>query len=401
MSGIDFSAEKWKEYFSLEELEQLNTIACHLAGKKSISTATMQEYAQILHIFEGKMRELSVENALLHNASVKDSLTGLFNRRYYEEQLVELDKEEYLPLSVISVDVNNLKITNDILGHTFGDELLQKVGEILKSCADSNAIICRCGGDEFNIFLPNTSREEAQEYIKSVLEACSNYRIGFLPISVAMGCDVRKNRRIGIVSVFKNAEEMMYRHKRKIKVNFNVVWVAESQVKSRGYVNDAIYQKINEILEQLGKRLQLSEADIDRLQAEASLMYIGMVCIPPEIYYKTTLLSDAERKIYQKYPLVGYQILKLRDETQFAAPIIRQLQERFDGKGYPQGLSGEEIELDARLLSIVRTYMFLCRVREDGSVRPKDEIIREFETGCGTQFDPKICRRFIEMLKEE
>lgn len=372
-----------------------------LANKISAQALETVRSRELLKKYEQVNKELSIEKERLLAASIRDSLTGLYNRRYFEEKMVELDKREYLPLSIISVDANNLKITNDILGHMYGDKLLCKVGEIMSAYAREGDVICRCGGDEFNAILPNTTREEADAYIAKVLEECANNRIDFLPVSIAMGCDVRMNRRIGMTSVLKNAEEKMYNHKRKIKSKFNVVWVAESQIKKRGYVCDAMYGRLFGLLDKFAKRLGYDENTADRLHAEASLMYVGMVCIPEEIFFKETPLTETERKIYQRYPLVGYQILKLHDETQFAAPIIRQIQERYDGKGYPQGLSGDEINQDAKVLSLIKTYMFLSGEQVHYFNHSKEEIIQEFETGCGTQFDPDMCRVFIELLKEE
>lgn len=386
---------------SEEEFRKAARMVYILANKLSAQAIEGIRTRELLKRYEQVNEALSVEKERLLNASIRDSLTGLHNRRYFEHKMTELEQPEYLPLSIISIDANNLKITNDILGHMFGDELLCKVGEILVKEARKQDVVCRCGGDEFNVILPNASAKEADNYIERVLSECARHKIGFLPVSIAMGCDVRRNRRISMSSVLKNAEEKMYVHKRKIKAGFNIVWVAESQIRKRGYVSTTAYDRINVLVHKFAHRLGYDEVTTDRLQAEASLMYIGMVCIPEEIFFKETPLTVEERKIYQKYPLVGYQILKLRDEMQFAAPVIRQIQERFDGKGYPQGLSGDEIAPDARVLALIKAYMYLQGEQGQYIKRTKDEVIREFELGCGTQFDPVLCKEFIELLKEE
>jgi diguanylate cyclase (GGDEF)-like protein len=386
---------------SMEQFERSAWMVYILANKMSALAAQIAQSKDLLEQYEHLNKELIAEREELLYVSSHDVLTGLCNRRYFDEMLETLDDEKYLPLTIISADANNLKLTNDILGHLCGDDLLRTVGRIMQNCAEERYIVCRCGGDEFNAILPNTDIEEARVYINQVLEECGRNKIGFLPVSIAIGCDVRKNCRMSMNTVFKNAEERMYRHKRKIKAQFNIVWFAETQVKARGYVSDEMYERVYETIRQFSGRLGYDDGHTDQLKAEAALMYLGTICIPEEIFFKKEPLTAEERTIVDKYPLVGYQILKLRDDMQFAAPVIRQIQERYDGKGYPQGLSGDEIHKDARVLSIVKAYISMSSDHTYRRAMQKEEIIRELETNSGTQFDPQMTKVFIELLKQD
>lgn len=190
-----------------------------------------REVAVLKHKLEIATHELKIFNALLEEEisertkreeyikylSYHDELTGLYNRRFYEDVIKKLDNEKNLPISIILGDLNNLKMINDTLGHAKGDEILQKTAIILKESCRSNDIIVRFGGDEFVVLLSQTSRETAERIVKRIGEYSSKQFVDGFPVSISLGWDTKENIDESITAVFKNAEGLMYKQKLTIK----------------------------------------------------------------------------------------------------------------------------------------------------------------------------------------
>ncbi|MCG2728742.1 MAG: diguanylate cyclase, partial [Acetobacterium sp.] len=145
--------------------------------------------------------------------SYHDYLTGLFNRRFYEEVLAKLDKEENFPLTLVMADVNGLKMINDSFGHAVGDELLRKASNVIKNGCREKDVIARLGGDEFVIILARTDAETAALIIKRLEMLATRQKIRGLKLSIAFGSRTKIRKEENIQKVLKNAEDDMYRHK--------------------------------------------------------------------------------------------------------------------------------------------------------------------------------------------
>ena len=154
-----------------------------------------------------------VEEQILY-ISYHDQLTGLYNRRFYEEELKRLDTKRNLPLTIVMGDVNGLKLINDSLGHAMGDELLKKTAEVIKKGCRADDIIARLGGDEFVIILPKTDAFETEQIIKRINDLASKEKVGAIDISISFGYATKSNEEENIQEIFKYAEDLMYRHKR-------------------------------------------------------------------------------------------------------------------------------------------------------------------------------------------
>ncbi|MCX8082524.1 MAG: diguanylate cyclase [bacterium] len=153
--------------------------------------------------------------------SIHDTLTGLYNRAYLEEEMERLDTERQLPLSMIMVDLNNLKKMNDTYGHIAGDEMLKKVADILKISCRKEDIVARWGGDEFVIFLPQTDVNTVISICNRIIENCKEIYVKGEKISIAIGCSTKENIEKDLMTVLNEAEEKMYKHKAIVKGNLN------------------------------------------------------------------------------------------------------------------------------------------------------------------------------------
>jgi len=157
---------------------------------------------------EKKEKQRQVEYLSYH-----DQLTGLYNRRYFEEELKRLDTKRNLPITIVYADVNGLKIVNDALGHDQGDQLIQKVSESLKAVCRADDIIARVGGDEFMILLPKTDKVTSDNLIERIIATTNQIEVSGIKTSVSFGGDTKDNENCLIMNIVKSAEELMYQKK--------------------------------------------------------------------------------------------------------------------------------------------------------------------------------------------
>ena len=159
------------------------------------------------------IKELAFQNEEILYLSYYDLLTGLYNRRFYEEELKRLDTTRNLPLTIVVGDVNGLKQINDSFGHATGDELLKRSAEVIKRGCRTSDIISRIGGDEFVILLPNTGASEAEIIINRINELSLLEKVGSINISISFGYETKNNEDGEIQEVFKKADKQMYNNK--------------------------------------------------------------------------------------------------------------------------------------------------------------------------------------------
>lgn len=176
-------------------------------------------YLEDISVEVQKLKELKQEVEIYKYMSFHDSLTKLYNRAFFEVELKRLSTERELPLSVIMADVNDLKYTNDNLGHHIGDQLLQKTAEVLKSCCREGDIIARVGGDEFKILLPKTSHKDTEKIISRLIRTCNITYVEARPLSVSFGWATKMTDYEDIEQIQRKAEENMYDYKLRLKEN--------------------------------------------------------------------------------------------------------------------------------------------------------------------------------------
>jgi len=170
--------------------------------------------------YEGIVRDVTAQREFdekLKYISFHDSLTDLYNRTYFDEELKRLKNTRQLPLTIVMGDVNGLKEINDTYGHEKGDIMLKKIARILKYCFRSDDMIARIGGDEFCIILHNTSKENAERIIQRVHKQCMSKSTKTMPLSIAFGIKTKDSTDIKLKVVIKEAEILMYENKRSKK----------------------------------------------------------------------------------------------------------------------------------------------------------------------------------------
>lgn len=351
--------------------------------------------------------ELKIREEEILRLSYHDSLTGLYNRTFFEIEKKRLDTESQLPLSVIIGDINGLKILNDSLGHAEGDKLLFIIGSILSGNCRKGDIISRQGGDEFSILLPRTSSEAAYAIIDAINASCENYNKNMTSelyhISISLGTATKTSIDTSLDNIFNIAEDYMYKRKLLEGRSFHSSIIASMKI--------ALFEKSHETEEHAGRLIVLTKAvghaigltnqQFDELELFAALHDIGKIGIDDQILNKPAKLTDEEWVKMKKHSEIGYRIAMASPELMSIAYFILTHHEHWDGRGYPQGLIGENIPLLSRILAIADAYDAMTHDRPYRKGMSKQEAVAELIGNAGTQFDPEITKIFLTIIVNE
>lgn len=329
-----------------------------------------------------------------------DSLTGLYNRRYFEETLINIDDENKLPISIIMGDVNGLKLTNDAFGHKMGDDLLKKMASCIKNACRETDVVSRWGGDEFIVLLPNTSSAQTEKICKEIKDNCSKVNIDGVNFSISLGFETKNNIHEEITNIIKKAEDYMYRDKsvesssmRSNAIKTILLTLHEKNLRERLHSN-----RVSELCEDIGRAMKFSPKEIRDLSLAGLMHDIGKITISDEILNKEGKLSYEEWSQVKKHPLVGYRILSASNSLSYIAEYVLAHHEKLDGSGYPSGSDENEIPIQSKIIAVADAFDAMTSIRTYRNTLTTSEAIEEIKKYSGTQFDPKIVEIFIEKV---
>ncbi len=352
---------------------------------------------QILDITGQRTAQQHIEYLIYH-----DDLTGLYNRSYFEQKLVELDHKQNLPLTLVMADVNGLKLINDSFGHNMGDELLRKTADILQVGCKQGGTVARLGGDEFAIILPCTADDEANDIIRKIKELASCQRVKAVDISISFGWETKSSETQSIQEVFKFAEDHMYRNK--------LYESASLKSKMINLIMNALYQKssrekhhserVSLLCEKIAERLEVGQDMVNQIRAAGLMHDIGKMGIDDQILNKPGALSEAEWNEIKRHPEIGYHILSSSNEFSELAMYVLEHQEKWDGTGYPKGTKGEAISMQARIIAVADAFDAMTGERTYRMNMTTNDAVEEIRKHAGRQFDPDIAKVLIELMSE-
>jgi len=350
----------------------------------------------IIDITRRKWAEKRVKYLSLH-----DSLTGLYNRAYFEEEMKRLNTIRKYPVGIIMVDIDNLKFINDAFGHPKGDELLKRLANILSSISRKEDVVARIGGDEFAVILPNVDEKTVQSFCKRITNACEDRnRESSLKLSVSLGYGIQHGQYKDIQGALKAADDSMYKDKlvSRTTVQKNTIDSLMIMLAQRDPHTEKHGEELQELAVSIGRDAGIPEHRLKHLRLLALLHDIGKVSIPDLILYKSDKLSPEEWETMKRHCETGYRIAKNVPELVPIAEDILSHHEWWNGKGYPKGLKGEETPILARIISIVDAYNTIQSERPYKKARSKEEAIKELKRCAGTQFDPELVQRFLKIV---
>ncbi|MFA9397350.1 MAG: diguanylate cyclase [Clostridiaceae bacterium] len=337
--------------------------------------------------------------------SYHDQLTGLYNRRFYEEESIKINTKRNHPISLIMADVNGLKLTNDAFGHLAGDEILKEFSEVLKIGVREDDIIARTGGDEFVILLPETDAIEAEKIVIGIKEivAKRKEKNNKYILSASFGFSTKHNINEDLENVYMDAENNMYREKLIESVNMKketIKFIINRLYKS-SEIEEKHAKRVSKLCIDIGKEMRLSEDLIEELGLLGLLHDIGKIGISSCVLNKGGRLNEIEFAEIKRHPEIGYQILRAANEYYNIAEYVLSHHEKIDGTGYPRNLTNNEIPIQSKILSIAEAYDIMTNNYSYKEKLTQNEAMQQLKSNSNSQFDEEIVKIFIEKVLGE
>lgn len=340
----------------------------------------------------------------LQYLSFRDSLSGLYNRRYFEEEMRRMDKRRKGSVGLIIIDVDGLKLVNDIFGHDCGDIQLINVAKLLIGCFRERDVIARIGGDEYAILLHDADIDA----VKAVCERVQRrILVGNLdnnpPLSLSIGFAVSDDPKIPMRELFKQADNNMYREKlnRSQNARSAIVQTIMNLLEEQDFITEGHADRMQNIVVNLGEKCGLTGDKVANLRLFAQFHDVGKVGILNSILFKPGRLTAEEIKEMRCHSEIGYRIARSSPDLLPIADLILKHHEWWNGKGYPLGLIGEAIPLECRILAIADAYDAMTSDRPYRKAMSHEAAVAELKRCAGTQFDPELVDKFVKKTIEQ
>lgn len=339
----------------------------------------------------------------LKDLSLRDHLTGLYNRAHFEAEMRRLDREgRGAPVGLIMCDVDGLKLVNDTLGHDEGDKLLLAAAGVLKACFRAEDLVARIGGDEFAVLLPATDASAVERACERVRETIATHNAANpnRPLSMSLGLAVAGDPSVKMTDLFKEADDTMYREKlhRSQSARSGIVQAFMTALEAKDFISEGHAERLRELVGEIASALGFSGRRREDLALLAQFHDIGKVGISDSILFKPGPLTPEEKVEMQRHCDIGHRIAQAAPDLAPVADWILKHHEWWDGRGYPLGLKGEEIPLECRILAIADAYDALTNDRPYRRALSHRKAIAALRQGAGTQFDPQLLFRVLKVL---
>ncbi len=373
---------------------------------------------------------LSVENRDLASKSVADPLTGLYNHRFFHERAsAELSRADRArePLSLALLDLDRFADVNNMFGHQVGDRYLGWVAEVLRDVVRTSDLTCRVGGDEFGLIMPSTTAGEAREVCQRLCDAIkTGGPVDDSPVSFSVGIATYPEHGSEAEGLIAHADGALYwaKHKgrdtvvvfdtdtveylsaeaRALRIKeqsyLHMVEVLAAAVDARDSYTQDHSRNVASLARRIAQMMGLSERHVSLIESAGLLHDVGKIGIPDAILRKTDELTSEEKTLIRRHPELSRQILCAAPFTE-VLPWILSHHERWDGNGYPAGLCGDEIPVEARILTVSDAFDAMISDRPYRKAMTVERALDEMRAESGTQFDPEIVDVLLRLHMNE
>ena len=330
-----------------------------------------------------------------------DYVTGLYNRRFFEEEFERRRESGEFPIAILLGDINSFKVYNDTFGHIEGDNALRNTGEKIKRIIGQGDILARVGGDEFAIIVSGINEHEIKQYFDRVereSDIFSQDSLGDRLITISWGYGVQREKGDTLDMLQQEAEAYMYNRKfynhksmrsKTVDVIMETLFAKSEREKEHS-------ERVGSLSEAIAGKMERRQSELDKIRVAGLLHDIGKIGIDEAILNKEEKLDSKEWDLIKLHPAKGAGILYNTKEYQDIADIVLSHHERFDGSGYPNKLKGEYIPLGSRIIAVADTFDAITNERPYKSPMSMEAAIKEMRRSAGTQLDPEIVAVFIK-----
>ncbi len=371
-----------------------------------------------------------IENAQLYARAEQrsriDELTGLFNRRHFEERLKEeiARHSRYGNLfSIFLIDLDSFKTYNDVYGHPSGDVLLSQIGNIIKSSIRDADQAFRYGGDEFVVVLPHTAVEDARVVAERVrVQIAGEMEKKGIAVTCSIGLACYPSDGVMAGELVTVADTALYYAKRtggnrvylSSKIlseplddagtyarhnGLSAIYALVSTVEAKDPYTYGHSRKVNTYAVALAEAIGLSPEDVSRVSTAALLHDIGKIGVSDKVLNKKGKLTKEDWEAIKSHPRLGATIVGNIPNLAPCVSTILHHHERWDGNGYPEGLKGEQISVEARILAIADSFEAMSSARPYRPALCGEKVLRKLRRGAGSQFDPQLVEVFIGIVE--
>ena len=356
---------------------RINTLAMVLASATIVAVIV-----RAVLTFRARVQLLAASR----EEALTDALTGLGNRRRFMLEFDAALADERAPFALVVFDLDGFKAYNDSFGHSAGDALLARVASRLGAAVDEDGRAYRLGGDEFCVLASVTDRA-TEDLASRAAAALTEEGEGFA-VSCSYGVVLMPSEAARLSEALSMADHRMYLHKQRHRAPVEAI---DALAAASGVADVA------DLAEAVARKLRVSQDELSKIRQAAELHDVGKLAIPEQILGKPGSLSGDEWEFVKRHPLIGERILAAAPDFGAAAKLVRSSHERWDGAGYPDELSGPEIPLGARIISVCDAFDAMTTTRPYAPQLGSEDAMSELVRCAGTQFDPEVVAAFASV----